>query len=153
MPPNNDDLCTMTRDDNHIIKTLLFEWTSDTGDGTVDFDFYMSGLLQQVTFRPSLAGTQPANAYDVTILSASCLDVDVLGGIGADCSNAATEHEFPRLLEELTQTDLSNFTVWSHPIAVNGVHTLTIRNAGNGKTGAIALVLSEADPVVHRIMT
>jgi hypothetical protein len=63
-------------------------WVSDaSGDVSGNAVTLGEGELQQVTFIPDGGATQPENEYDVTLLDAD--SVDVLGGVGANLSNAA----------------------------------------------------------------
>lgn len=103
-------------------------WTSD-GSGNVSANSFSvkTGELSQATFIPGSGGTQPTDAYDMTIADVN--GVDILGGGGANLSNATPTSVacpistyFRRHFEEGTLTPL-------------------ISNAGSAKTGTIVLLV------------
>ena len=107
------------------IKRLKFTWVSSAGgaaDATTAVPF--DGDIICATFVPDGGGTQPTNLYDVTLLDAD--SVDVLNGLGANLSNAAT-------VNKLKSDGL---------LAVAGqTLTLSVTNAGNAKGGVVRLLL------------
>src|SRR5262245_61603420 len=63
------------------------DWTSSSGGAVTENTFSVrAGELVQVHFTPDAGGTQPSDAYDLTILDAN--GADVLAGTGANLSNA-----------------------------------------------------------------
>jgi hypothetical protein len=79
---------------------------------------------------PASGGTQPTNAFDLTLLDAN--GVDVLMGSGANLSNdksSTTQYKTIRNLD-------------GGPVCVhNATLTPSITNAGSGKTGTFYLIL------------
>lgn len=107
------------------VKRIYWDWLSTAG-GAADkvtvnaFD----GLLERAVFIPDGGGTQPTDLYDVTITDPD--GVDVLAGLGANLSNAAT----------VVKTHADGLT------AVSGqLLTLNVTNAGNAKGGIVILYL------------
>ena len=96
-------------------------WTSTAG-GAVSGNAFSTvrGKLILVKFMPSLAGTQPDNLYDITIVDTD--SVDLLNGAGANLSNAA-----------------GAYVTFNPPIYLDGTSTLdlVIANAGASKTGTV----------------
>lgn len=107
------------------VKRILFDWLSDAAgaaDATTTAAF--DGLLERVVFDPDAAGTQPTNLYDVVLNDPD--GNDVLAGLGADLSNAAT-------VVKVNSNGLG---------AVSGQKlTLGVTNAGNAKGGLVIVYL------------
>lgn len=84
-----DQIVTLTETRYTTVKRIMWDWLSATG-GTVTSEttYAYDGLLERVVFDPDAAGTQPDNLYDVTITDPD--GNDVLAGLGANLSNAAT---------------------------------------------------------------
>jgi hypothetical protein len=103
-------------------------WLSDaSGNVSANSVSVKTGELIQVTFIPGTGGTQPSDAYDMTIADVN--GVDVLGGGGAN----------------LSQTTI---TTVACPISTyfrrhfeEGTLTPSISNAGNAKTGTIVILV------------
>jgi hypothetical protein len=108
--------------DVHKIK---WTWKSATGGAvsSATTNRY-TGQLLEVVFDPDAAGTQPTDAYDVTILDGD--GVDVLNGNGANLSNAANVMK--------VQSD-------GLGCVESSTLTLTIANAGDEKGGVAILYL------------
>lgn len=107
-------------------------WVSDAA-GVVSanpFDV-KRGHLHQVMFTPDGGGTQPTNLYDLTLLDAA--GFDVLAGVGANLSNAASARFVP-LVGDGTTAAVRAFLE-------AGALTPVIANAGNAKGGSINLIV------------
>ena len=107
------------------VKKIHWTWTSSAG-GAADLATTNAydGLIERVEFIPDGGGTQPTNAYDVTVVDSA--SVDVLAALGADLSNAATVTK-----------------VHSNGLGAVAGSTLTLHvtNAGNAKGGQVILYL------------
>lgn len=107
------------------VKKITWDWLStDLGVVTSATTASFDGELIAAVFDPDAAGTQPTNAYDVTITDAD--GMDVLSGLGADLSNAATV--------------IKKHTDGLGAVA-GSVLTLNVSNAGDAKGGIVALYL------------
>ncbi len=116
---------TKTETRHTSVKRIYWDWLcTDLGVVTSATTNGYDGVLERAIFVPDAAGTQPTNAYDVTITDAD--GVDVLAGLGADLSNSAT-------------------VVKKHSDGLGAVAgsvlTLNISNAGNAKGGITILYL------------
>ncbi len=116
---------TLTETTYTSVKRIMWDWLSaDTGVVTSATTKAYDGLLERVVFTPDAAGTQPTNLYDVTITDPD--GNDVLAGLGADLSNAAT----------VVKVHSNGLT------AVSGQKlTLNVANAGNAKGGIVIVYL------------
>lgn len=116
---------TLTETRHTSVKRIMWDWLSTDAGAVVSATTYAyDGLLERVVFDPDAAGTQPTNAYDVTITDPD--GNDVLAGLGADLSNAAT----------VVKTHANGLT------AVSGqVLTLNVTNAGDAKGGIVIVYL------------
>ena len=101
-------------------------WTSSAG-GVVSANSFSirRGTITQVKFVPGSGGAQPSDLYDVTLVDADGLDL--LGGLGANLSNAAP----------VGVTDLHISVV--SPTATNLTLDLQVANAGSTKSGTVYL--------------
>jgi hypothetical protein len=120
---------TTTRIVGGVRRTTL-AWTSDaSGDVSATTTVLPAGTVLGVAFTPGSGGTQPSDAYDVTLL---CADhsVDVLAGEGANLSNATATHKQP-MASNAGTTGFAR--VWAH----SGNYQLVVANAGNAKTGTV----------------
>lgn len=102
------------------VKMVTFAWTSDaSGDvsGGAVSNVVDAEVIAHVS-SPNLAGTQPTNLYDVTILDDNSLDI--LGAQGANMVNTGDNYNFDSKL--LGAASASTLTV-------------VVANAGNAKTG------------------
>src|SRR5512139_1116304 len=80
---------TLTETRYTSVKRIMWDWLSTDAGAVVSATTYAyDGLLERVVFDPDAAATQPTNLYDVTITDPD--GNDVLAGLGADLSNAAT---------------------------------------------------------------
>lgn len=124
---------TSKRKAETTIGRVDIAWTSAAdGSATVATE-PVRGHIRRVTFVPGTAGSQPTNAYDLTLTDEH--SVDVLGGQGANLSNAANSHVAPGVpLKDGTTTHVAA------PF-VEGVLTLNVTNGGNAKTGTVILYL------------
>lgn len=116
---------TVTETRHTTVKRILWDWLSTAG-GAADLVTTKAydGLIERAVFIPDGGGAQPTNLYDVTVTDPD--GVDVLAGLGADLSNAAT----------VVKTHANGLT------AVSGqVLTLNVTNAGNAKGGQVILYL------------
>ena len=108
-----------------VLKKLA--WVTTSGGAFSSTFTVPGGVLLKVTFVPDGSTTQPTDAYDVVLNDPR--GIDVLGGLGANLSNATATSVVP--------------TVGSSglPFALESgaTMTLTITNAGNSKGGTIYL--------------
>lgn len=116
---------TLTETRHTSVKRIMWDWLSTDAGAVISATTYAyDGLLERVVFVPDAAATQPTNAYDVTITDPD--GNDVLAGLGADLSNAAT----------VVKVHSNGLT------AVSGqVLTLNVTNAGNAKGGVVIVYL------------
>jgi len=111
------------------IYKVQWDWTS-TSTGTVSeaTTYSYNGQIIRAIFAPDAGGTQPTDAYDVTVTDSD--GYDVLHGLGANLSNAANVYK--------TNGDgLSCMT--------SSTLTLVIANAGDTKGGVVTLYLVPFD--------
>lgn len=112
------------------MRKVALDWLSDSsGDvsgttTTVGID----GEIYRVVFQPDSSGTQPTDQYDVVLNDDDSMDV--LLGLGADLSNAADTQIVPIM------TDGTNYY---GRVAVHGMLTLVVSNAGNAKGGIVII--------------
>jgi len=118
---------TETRDDPFGVHKIDWSWVS-ASDGAADKASVhaFTGLIEHVVFDPDASGTQPTDAYDVTITVPS--GVDILNGNGANLSNAATVVK--------TRNETANLLSVSNEIV-----TLNVTNAGDAKGGRVILYI------------
>jgi hypothetical protein len=106
--------------------TVVRAWFTSHTDGSVSGIGLPlpPGRLSTLKVVPASGGTQPTNLFDLTLVDGDGLDV--LGGRGADLSNAA-----PTLLQ------------FDPPMPFPGGHlSPTVANAGSGKSGTLVLTVS-----------
>ncbi len=104
------------------------DWLSDaSGDVSGNTFSVKTGELVEVRFTPDGGGTQPTDAYDLTITDAD--GTDILAGTGANLSNAAASAVVPVIS-----------TYFRRHLAA-GLLTPVIANAGNAKGGNIVLLV------------
>lgn len=127
-----------TGDPNLIVADI--DWLSSSGGAVAAALNDVSGEIVRVTFVPDAGGTQPTNAYDVTLTDAE--GIDVLAGKGGNLSNAAASSVVPLILDAVG-TPADTYAV-GHRFFVAGKLTLAIANAGNAKGGRILLYLRKA---------
>ena len=116
---------TLTEKKSTSVRKISWDWLS-TNLGVVtsaSVNTY-DGVLERAVFIPDAAGTQPTNAYDVTITDSD--STDVLAGLGADLSNAAT----------VTKVHSNGLGA-----VAGSVLTLNVSNAGDAKGGQVILYL------------
>ena len=106
---------------------ITIAWTSSAGGAVSGNSFTVpNAQIKQVKYVPGSGGSQPTDLYDITLTDADGLDL--LGGTGANLSNAAAA----------LFTDLNVWIVL--PAAANTVD-LVVANAGNAKSGTVYLLL------------
>jgi hypothetical protein len=107
------------------VKRITWDWLStDAGVVTSATTKTFDGEILAAVFIPDSAGTQPTNLYDVTITDSA--SIDVLAGLGADLSNAAS----------VTKKHTDGLSA-----VAGSVLTLNIANAGNAKGGIVHLYI------------
>lgn len=107
------------------VKKVVFDWISSAG-GAADAitTAVLTGRVIYAAQLPASAGTQPTDAYDVTVVDAD--GVDVLKGLGANLSNAAGTYK----------ADSDGLGA-----VVESKLTLAVTNAGNAKAGKTILFI------------
>jgi len=107
------------------VKKIVFTWLS-AADGTATSTTTnpFTGLIQRVVQIPDGGATQPTNLYDVVVNDSD--GSDVLHGLGADLSNAAT-----------TVKDYTDGV----GAVVNSTLSLSVTNAGAAKGGKTIIYL------------
>ena len=111
--------------------SLEVDWESDaSGDASASFSG-ISGLIYGANIIPDSGGTQPTDAYDVTVTDADGLDL--LGGNGADQSNSAAAY--------VPASCTLGGSAQATPRPVDGSLTVTIAGAGDTKGGKVVLLL------------
>lgn len=122
---------SLTETKHGVIRRTALAWTSD-GSGDVNgTTTALCGAIVRVEFIPGAGGVQPSALYDVTLLSAS--GIDLLAGQGANLSNSAASQVAPAC----PFTD--GTTVSIAPPQVNEAVTLVVANAGNAKSGTVVI--------------
>jgi len=108
------------------VKKLTFDWASSTsGAATANTTGLITGLINRYLFIPDSGGTAPTSNYDVVVNDSD--SQDVLQGKGAN-------------LSALTASDIVCGTTGNPaPIAVSGILSLSVTNAGNAKGGKVIL--------------
>jgi len=122
---------TKTEITSASVKQIKWAWTSGTaaapaqdGGVTSATTAVLNGIIESVTQIPGSGGTQPTNAYDITIADSN--SVDVIAGLGANLANDATTYK--------TNKD-------GLGAVVNSALTLNVSNAGSAKTGTTIITL------------
>jgi len=122
---------SITYSETRTVKKITLDWTSNaSGDATVDTKA-LSGQILRVCFIPDSGGTQPTDQYDVVLNDAD--GIDVLEGLGANLSNSTSTDVVP----VVTDGNAGNM----QPVAVDGVLSLAVSNAGNSKGGKVILYI------------
>lgn len=106
------------------VKKITWSWTSaadGTASGTTTNTY--NGKLERLVVIPGSAGDQPTDNYDLVINDGD--GVDVLMGVGGNCSNANTEQAKADALG----------------VVANDQLTLEVTNAGNAKSVTVHLYL------------
>ena len=105
------------------VKSVVWNWLSTAaGAASETTTAAVDGLIEYVVFVPDGGGTQPTDQYDITITDSN--SVDVLGGLGANLSNAANVYKARK--DGLGAVAGSTLT-------------LNVTNAGNAKGGIVVL--------------
>lgn len=113
---------TITYAEARTVRKVTLAWTSDaSGNVSANLTKELSGNIQRVAFIPGSGGTQPTDLYDIVLLDSD--GVDVLAAGGANLSNATKSQSI---------VDAR---------AIDGTLELQVSNAGNAKTGTVALYL------------
>lgn len=115
-----------------IINKSVVAWTSSTA-GAASATVELNGTLLAVVFKPDSGGTQPTDAYDITVTDTQ--GIDILSGLGANLSNSTATKKCPLI----AATDGTTTTAVPH--ALSGSHTLTVSNAGSAKGGTVVFYL------------
>jgi len=122
---------SITYSETRTVKKVTLDWTSDaSGDATVDTKA-LSGQILRVCFIPDSGGTQPTDLYDVVLNDAD--GIDVLEGLGANLSNSTSTDVVP-VVTNGTDGNMQ-------PVAVDGVLSLAVSNAGDSKGGKVILYI------------
>lgn len=129
---------TLTITDQNIggptrpVRKVTLAWVATAG-GAVSGNYtdYLSGEIVRVVFDPG--SPAPTNAYDVTLLDES--GIDLLAGQGGNLSDTATTHVVPGVpLKDGTTTS-------TMPVQVDDKLQLVVANAGSGGAGAVILYM------------
>jgi hypothetical protein len=115
---------TVTRLQKNL-EQISIAWTCDASGNVSGNPFSVgAGPIQQAKFVPGSGGTQPTNLYDVTLVDTDGCDVIV--GKGANLSNTA-----------------ASLGVQNAPLSwfAGGNLDLVVANAGNAKTGTVAIII------------
>lgn len=116
---------TLSEKKHTSVKRIYWDWLStDLGVVTSQTTKAFDGVIERAVFIPDAAATQPTNLYDVTITDSD--GVDVLAGLGADLSNAAT----------VVKKHSDGLTA-----VAGSLLTLNVSNAGDAKGGIVILLL------------
>ncbi|MBI4499456.1 MAG: hypothetical protein HY689_16330 [Chloroflexi bacterium] len=117
------------------VRKVTLEWTSDaSGNADATTTKAFTGEVVRAVQLPDSGGTQPTDLYDVTVTDSD--GADVLHGLGANLSNAATTQKAQK--DGLGAVAASKLT-------------LNVSNAGSGKGGkAIVYLRSFIAPVGRR---
>jgi len=108
---------------NPSVQRYVLNWTADgSGNVTQDTSEPIEGVILRVVFNPV---TGPTDNYDVVLSDED--GIDVLQGLGANRDTANSEQVIP--------VDATS----GLPIAVSGILSLGITNAGASKLGQIIL--------------
>lgn len=104
-------------------------WLSTAGGAVSGNGFAVArGELVQVKFVPDGGGTQPTDAYDITLVDTD--SVDVIAGLGANLSNAASTIKIPLFGSSTVQR-------YYHDGTQN--LDLVVANAGAAKGGTVII--------------
>jgi len=80
---------SVTEDRSGYMNKVKFTITSTSAGASSDVSTYRyNGIIKKAVFIPDAAATQPTDAFDLVITDGD--SVDVLNGLGANLSNAAT---------------------------------------------------------------
>lgn len=119
---------TVTTSRVGALSKYSIAWVSDaSGDVNGNAFACVAGELVQVRYTPDGGGTQPTDLYDATMTDAQ--GIDVLGGTGANLSNAASTHAVPAVSTYFRRT------------LEAGDLTPVVAAAGNAKAGTIVLLV------------
>lgn len=114
-----------TLDVGRGVTRYSIAWTSDAAGNVSGNSFAVkAGALLQIKFVPAGGGTQPTDLYDVTLVDTS--SIDVLGGAGANLSNASGTIKAALLGDTYYHDGQANLD-------------LVVANAGNAKGGTVIL--------------
>ena len=121
----------VTYSETRTIKKVTLDWLSAADGSCTGNTRTLSGQILRVVFVPDSGDTQPSNLYDVLLNDADSLDV--LAGLGANLSNAASSQVVP----VVTNGTAGNMA----PMAVDGILSLAVANGGNAKGGQVILYM------------
>jgi hypothetical protein len=109
-------------------------WVSSAGGAVAENPVTLPrGHIHQVKFVPDGGGTQPTDAYDVTLVDAISGGVDFLTGIGGNLSNANRKIGVPQVGD--------GTTALQRVFMEAGGYYPTVSNAGAAKGGTIVIVM------------
>lgn len=114
-----------TTDDTRAVKKYSVALTSTAGGAVSgNANSVIGGYAVLAKVMPNLAGDQPTDLFDLTIVDAE--SVDILGARGGDCSNATGEY----------------FT-FDPPlyIPLNSTLDIVLANAGNAKKARVDIYI------------
>ena len=123
---------------NNVSKYSL-AWTSDAA-GAVSGNSaeILTGTVIAVTFTPGSGGSQPTDAYDVTMTcdthGVNVLDNGAGTSIGTNLSNVNGTHKVP-FIQGATETFVRQ---WLH----GGGYTLVVAAAGDTKSGTVDIYVN-----------
>lgn len=122
------------RDSKTGLTKYIWDWTSDaSGDVSGEGSMTVTGTVAGVWYVPDSGGTQPTNAYDVTLTTSEPASFDVLVGTGANLSN--TPSDSGNFTMPLDNTNNRPITLYKQTL------TPTVSNAGNAKGGKIIILV------------
>jgi hypothetical protein len=122
---------TVTQNLINPVRYVL-AWTSDASGNVSGIPApTMNGTICKVEFVPGSGGNAPTDQYDVTLTDIA--GVDVLGGQGANLSNAAASAVVPGVPFK------DGTTISTAPCVISDPLTLNVTNAGNAKSGQVIL--------------
>ena len=115
------------------VNTHTVSWVSDDNGDYAETFGPVNGVILRVVTDPAAGGDAPADNYDLTIADAN--GFDVLAGQGANRDTADAESFCPLIPAG------DGATVTAVPVAVSGLLTLRVDNAGAVKRGSVVLYL------------
>ena len=122
---------TLSYSETRGIITIIEDWTSDgSGDSTIETKA-LAGEILGVTTDPAAGGDAPTLSYDLVVTNSA--GADLLNGGGADRQAAITEHIVPSFVGIGANTDFRP--------CFDGKLTITVSNAGDTKSGQVAILV------------
>ena len=121
----------VTYSETRTVKKVTLDWLSAADGSCTGNTKTLSGQILRLVFVPDSGGTQPSDLYDVLLNDSD--GIDILAGLGANLSNAASTQVVP----VVTNGTAGNMA----PMAVDGILSLAVSNAGNAKGGQVILYM------------